>query len=183
MIIKSLNGKKIFSTKYNTARASLEYAVEQGIDLSCADLRRLKLKNANLDGLSAQGACFWGADLSGADIGFSSLMRSDLRGCNLVDTCFAESNLTDVDFRGASFSRTIFDSALLTGVKVSCPSFWACQIQGSKFKSLLYIHRGESEIRVSRSPMIISGPIKNLVIFDRHILWGSELYAEGSANI
>ncbi len=180
MIIKSLSGKSILSTKYKTMRAALEYALDRKVDLSGGDFRKARLRGASLDGLIARGSSFWGADLSGADIGFACLEGADFRACDLSDTCFAQSNLTDADMKGASFSGTIFDGAILTGIQVSCPSFWGCRIQEARFQSISYIHKGESEVHIDRVPLMISGPLKNLVIFDRHILWGADLYAENA---
>jgi len=183
MIIKSLSGSILLQTSHKSIKSAVEYATSQHIDLSHADLRGARLCGASLDGLKAAGACLWGADLSGADIGLADMRGADLRRADLADACFAETDLSGVDARGAYFSRTIFEGAILDELKFSCPSFWGCDLgTAASFKNLQYSHLGEVDVVMNSAPIIISGLDKRLILMDGACLWGNELLRERSRN-
>lgn len=180
MIIRTIDGKTIIKTNHKTIRKTVEWCVSEKIDLSGADLRQARLSQASLDGLKARGACFWGADFSGADIGFADLRRSDLRCAILEKTCLAESDLTGTDLQGAYFSGALLEGIRLKGAIVSCPSIWGCDIQdAASLSSLIYRHLGETDIVLSRPPLVVRGLEKRLVVFEGACLWGADLYKAG----
>ncbi len=177
MIIRNTHGKVIAHSDQKTLRRALEYSVSQGMDLSSADFRGTKLARASLDGMRAQGACFWGADLEGCDLGLADLRMADMRRASLKDCCLAESDLTGADLRGAFFSNTLFEGSILDGVKISCPSIWSCDLQNvSSMRGLVYSHKGEVDITLGRPPIVIRGLSQRLVLLPGFCLWGSGIY-------
>ncbi len=177
MIICSLSGKKLFETRHKTVKNTLEEVVERNIDLSYADLRNCKITDASLDGMIAPGASFWGTDFGGSDIGYAILHGADLRCANLSDCCFAHSNLTGANMNGAQFSRTIVEGAVLDRARVSCPSFWECDLQTAQSMiGLVYSHLGEDEIALEKPPVIIKGMGSPFVLHGDTCLWGSVFF-------
>ena len=180
MIIKSIDGKTIVKTSHRTIRKTVEWCVSEGIGLHSADLRKARLSQASLDGLKARGACFWGADFSGADMGFADLRRADLRCANLEKTCLAESDLEKADLQGAYFAGALLEGVNMEKAVVSCPSVWGCNMQdAASLEGLIYRHRGEMDIVLSRPPLIVRGLGKRLAVFDGACLWGADLYRAG----
>lgn len=181
MIIRSLSGKKIFETRHKRMRDTLEEAVKKGIDLSYADLRRYKFRNASLDGMIAAGASFWGADLSGSDIGYATLHGADFRGSLLKDVCFAHSNLTGANMLGSHFENTILQNTTMDRVRVSCPSFWNSDLQSIRSMiGFVFLHKGEEEFVMHAPPLIIRGIGYPLILQENICLWGDVLYRSGS---
>lgn len=180
MIIRNILGKTLYKTNHKTMRAAIEDCALKGVDLSFADFRKENLCGANLDGLIAKGACFWGADLREADIGLGDLRFADLRCSELKDTCFAQTDMTGADLRGAYFSGTVLDESVLDRVRVSCPSFWNCDLQTvASFKGLVFTHRGEFDIPVDHMPVVVRGLDQPLVLHEHVCLWGEKIYPAG----
>jgi len=156
-------------------RGTLEQAVERGVDLSHANLRRARLNGANLDGMVAVGACFWGADLAYTDLSGCNLKDADLRNTDLKDSCLAESNLAGSNLQGAYFSGTILRQCNMEDVVLSCPSFFTCDLNEVKnFSGALYRHKGELDITFEQTPIVINGLSRRLVALGNVILWGEQ---------
>lgn len=154
--------------------------MEKGICLDRADLSRLRLENINLDGLRARGASFWGSDLENTDLGAADLRGTDLRCTNLKDVCLAQSNISGSDLRGAYFSRTIVEGAVLDEVKVSCPSFWGVDLRGvESFKGLVFQHLGEEDIEINTIPLVIHGLESTLVVAQTRCFFGNTCIPQG----
>jgi len=180
MIIKSIYDKTIYQSNQRTIKAALEEGVQKNIDFSFADFRHAKLSNGNYDGLIARKASFWAADLDGADIGLADLRGADMRCASLKDSCLAETALSDADLKGAYFSRTIIDGAVLDRISVSCPSFWSLDLAtAASFDGAVFSHLGEADMALENVPWIIDGPQPRLVIEGGKCLSGSELYTGG----
>ena len=161
-------------------RLTLEECVEKGIDLAGADLRRMKLLSCNLDGIKARGASFWGSDLEGTDLGVAELQYTDFRCASLKDVCMAQSDLRGADMRGSYFSRTILEGASLENIKVSCPSFWDCDLSGAvSLKGAVFHHIGEYPVPIIEIPLMVRGLEKTLVFEGAHCFWGNTLYRGG----
>ena len=58
-----------------------------------------------------------GYDLSGADLAGADLSGADFSGCNLAGTCFETCNLVGARFNGADCSEAVFTGANLTGTE------------------------------------------------------------------
>jgi hypothetical protein len=116
--------------------AAVVKAIQEGVDLSCADLRWLslkeqnirgaKLRKANLEnvefravdmrGADVEGAKFDGADLRETDMreikaGNASFHRVDLRNAKIDDAYFGNVDLTDAYLRETSARNTNFRGA------------------------------------------------------------------------
>lgn len=177
MIIKSISGKKIYQSIQRTMRGTLEEGVAKGVDFSFADLRQAKLYNASIDGIVAVGATFWGADLGGADIGLSDLRKADIRCANLKDTCLAESDLTAADLRGAYFSATIIEGAVLDKIRASCPSFWELDLGGARsIQNAIFSHKGEEDVVVDPARWLLRGTDTPIVLNGTACFWRGGLY-------
>lgn len=178
MIIKSLSGTKIYESHERTMRSALEEGAAKGIDFSYADFRGAQLRGASLDGIVAPKASFWAADLSGADVGLADLRGADLRCAILKDACLAESDLTGADFMGSYFSGTLIEGATLDNIRVSCPSFWDLDLSAPcSIDKAVYVHKGEQEIAISASRLVIDGGGERIVINDKTCLWRGNLYS------
>lgn len=176
MIIKSINGKILCETRYKTPRGALEYCAEEGINLSFADLRGMKLSRASIDGVILRGACLWGVCLEGADIGYADLSGADLRNASLKDTCLSGSDLRGADLRGAYCSGTLFEDAGIDGMIASCPSLWQCDLAlAAPFRVFTYLHKGEETLSVQAVPLVIDGAGGRLVVIGENVLCGHTL--------
>lgn len=177
MIIKSITGKKIYTSVQRTMRGALEEGVAKGVDFSFADLRQAKLYSASIDGIVAVGATFWGADLGGADIGLADLRKADMRCANLKDTCLAESDLGGANLCGAYFSGTIIEGAMLDKVRVSCPSFWELDIGVVRsIQNAVFSHRGEQDILIDPACWFLRGGDTPIVLNGGSCFWRGRLY-------
>jgi uncharacterized protein YjbI with pentapeptide repeats len=114
--IKSTSGEVLFSTDAETLRDAVIAAVEDGADLSHANLCRAdlpgaNLRDANLSSANLRDANLFNADLSyadlrGADLSHANLCRADLFGVDLRDA-----DLFGVDLRGANIKGTDLSDA------------------------------------------------------------------------
>ena len=177
MILKNISGKILVETRHKTIKSTLEYCAKDNIDLSEVSIRRAKIRDANLDGLIAPNSCFWGCDFSGSDMGYANFSNADFRCTNFNDVCFAQSNLCHADMRGAYFSKTLFDGTSLDEVKLSCPSFWGCDLsQIRSMQNLLFSHKGEMDIVLKEKPVILRHNGLPIVFIGEYCLWRNGLY-------
>ena len=167
------DGGVILEGPYTTIRKATEKAVQEGIDLSFANFRKADFKDAELDGISAPGACFWGADLSGANVSDAYLHDCDFRLSLLKRACLSDSIFSHCDFRGASFASVILDGADFSGSQLNCPQFLKqdfSQIQS--LRNVTYHHLGEVACRFDRAPVYVRGLGADIVFLDHHIKIG-----------
>jgi Pentapeptide repeats (8 copies) len=95
------------------------------IDLTGADLARLRLPGADLAGArlararfraaDLHGAVLGGADLTGADLAYADLAGADLAGANLTAADLTGARLTGAYLVGATLTRATLADADLTG--------------------------------------------------------------------
>ena len=95
------------------------------IDLTGADLARLRLPGADLAGArlararfraaDLHGAALGGADLTGADLAFADLTGADLAGADLTAADLTGARLAGADLVGATLTRATLAGADLTG--------------------------------------------------------------------
>ena len=95
------------------------------IDLTGADLARLRLPGADLAGArlararfraaDLHGAALGGADLTGADLAFADLTGADLAGANLTAADLTGARLAGAYLVGATLTRATLAGADLTG--------------------------------------------------------------------
>ena len=107
--IKTLAGSLLFEyeSEKNTAKETIEKAVQDKKDLRGADLTGAYLRGAYLRGAYLTGADLRGADLTGADLRGAYLRGADLRGADL----------RGADLRGADGNKnTIKKAIVFTGL-------------------------------------------------------------------
>ncbi len=183
MIIYSIKGKKIYDSKAKTIRGAIEEAVANNIDLTGADLRKANLKNASLDGLKAPKSCFWGANLACADMAGADLDGSDLRNTALGGACLAHTSLQKTDLQGAYFSHTILENANLGGAKISCISFFDCDLRSvGNLRDATFVHWGEEEIELESPPIVIKGLPQNIILAGHACIRGAEILDWGDMD-
>lgn len=176
MIIKSIRGSILYKSQKNTFKLSLEDAVINKVDLSHGDFRGEKLYGANLEGLLAPGACFWGADCRNVDLAGADLRDADLRNIDFKDACLAEANLAGANLSGSYFCNTILRCANLSNTLITCPSFFSCDLRDvDSIKAAVYCHRGEQDISLGTSPVVITGLSSRMVFFDDTVLWRDKI--------
>lgn len=178
MQIRSIrDGGVIYKGSFSTIKRNLEQAVKNNINLSYADLRKADLRGAVLDDAILSGACFWGADLSKADISGAYLHNCDFRLALFKETCLAESVLTGCDFRGVSFDNTIFHECDLSRAQFSCPSLFRQDLSAVKaMQDCSYSHYGEIDCNFSDVPVRVSGLPEELVLLNKHVKIGAEIF-------
>jgi uncharacterized protein YjbI with pentapeptide repeats len=109
VMIDNSRGNPIFTSKGESLREAVKEALEQGVDLSGANLRGADLKDLDLSAVSLYGTNLSCADLTGAD-----LHLAKLRASNLERAC-----LRDADISGADLGNTILTLADFTGACLS----------------------------------------------------------------
>ena len=177
MLLYDRNNEIIYKGSHKTSRSALSFCAKNAISLKGIHMRKKDLGGAMLDGLCAPDAVFWGCDFSGADMGYADLQDCDLRCSNLEEACLAHTDLSGADLRGAYFKNTILEGVTLCGARISCPSFWGCDVFSSKsLRGLVYVHRGEVEIPITNNPLIIMGKVGRIVLFGEYCLMGHTLF-------
>lgn len=184
MIIRNVEGQEIYKDGQITIRRTLEAAVSKGVLLRSANLRRANIRFSLLDGLRAEGACFWNAKMNGADIADAYLPAADFRGACLEDVCLAGADLSGADFTGAFFKNTLLEGAKVHGALFGGGSIFDNDLSGVRgIDQAFYVCEDGYKIEFLRGPVIIHGLSKRLVLIGGHILWGAKLYgAKGNSR-
>jgi len=93
--------------------------IDDGCDLSGADLRGVKLYRADLSGADLSGANLYRQNLYGADLSGANLDRADLSGAYLTLADLSGANLSGANLSGAKLSYVDLSGANLSGAKLS----------------------------------------------------------------
>lgn len=117
-LIKNQSGAVLYSCLANTRRKAVIRAIQDGINLSGADLFGINLSGANLFGINLSDTNLFAANLSRADLRGTNLSRADLRGAELCaadlrDTNLFAANLSGAVLRGANLYRANLNNANL----------------------------------------------------------------------
>ncbi|MGD9079293.1 MAG: pentapeptide repeat-containing protein [Desulfobacterales bacterium] len=104
--------------------ASLKNANLSGVNFRQAELLKIKLINANLDG-----ADFEGANLSKGDLSFSKCT-----GANFTDANLESANFSGANLQKANFTRAILRGANFKGADLSFAEMVDTNIEGADFK-------------------------------------------------
>jgi hypothetical protein len=142
------SGEIIFSLETENIKLCLEAAVKSNTYLGGAYLRGADLGGADLGGADLGGAYLRGADLGGADLGGADLRGAYLRGADLGGADLRGAYLGGADLRGAYLG-----GADLGGAKIA------------------------DDITIMQAPIIISGLIWMVTIWDNHMQIGCEFYS------
>lgn len=181
MIIKSIkDGGVLYGDDFISYKRTIEQAVKENINLAYADLRKLDLRGANLEGGNFIHACFWGSDLSGSDTADSNFHHADFRLCQFERTCLADSILTHCDMRGAYFENIIWDGCDISHSRFSCPSILRQDFKQLRdMRDIFYHHLGEMDVVFSAPPIRMTGLDQDIIVFDHHVMIGSDFYKYG----
>lgn len=183
MILTDIQGKTLYEGPFATVRRAVEAAVREGVNLSGVNLRRAMLRHAALDGAALKGACLWGAILDHAQLAGADLSAADCRVAQMKEICLAESLCPHVDFRGAYLQSAIVRDGVFTGSQFSCPSVFSVPWEeAGDLKGATYWHCGETPCPLSRSPIVIGGLPRRVVVMDAHILVGGDLHSFAECN-
>jgi len=104
--------------------ASLKNANLSGVNFRQAELLKIKLINANLDG-----ADFEGANLSKGDLSFSKCT-----GANFTDANLEGANFSGANLHKANFARAILRGANFNGADLSFAEMVDANIEGTNFR-------------------------------------------------
>lgn len=171
----------LLSGYYQSYTRCIEYAIEQGIDLSHIDLRDRNLSNANLDGANMSGACFTGANLTGTNLSEANLQNSIFNNCSFYNTCFAYSNLQGCHFMGASFGATLIDGTNLQDCIFSTLSCFDLEFGLASAMNGCIFHEEVNGLhyKMSEPPVILKGIINTpIIIMDKVVKIGSQIFTE-----
>lgn len=102
-----------------------------GTDLRGYDLEHVCLGGANLAGALLQGANLTGVDLTGADLSGADLDGAHLRGAVLSGARFASANLSRADLAGANLLQANLTAALLEAADLSEATLLSADLQGA----------------------------------------------------
>jgi uncharacterized protein YjbI with pentapeptide repeats len=164
----------LFGGDFGSARACLEAAVAQELDLTAADLSGANLTAANIDGARLDRARLDGANLAGANLSESHLDGASFRNAALYNTCLAESLMRAADFTGASFGATDVAAANLAGALFSTNSAFTLDFAlAQDMRGCCFATADGLLCQMSRPPTVVRGewgyPI---VILDTHVKVG-----------
>ncbi len=177
MKLTSLKGKTLYEGRFTTVRRAVEAAVRDGVDLSGVNLRRAMLRHAVLDRAVMNGACLWGAILDHAQMGGGDFTGADMRMAQMKEACLAESHWRQADMRGAYMTGAIVRAGDFRGAQFSCPSvFSVAWEEAEDLRGAIYWHRGETKCALSRSPIVVGGLSRRVVVMDSHVLVGADLH-------
>lgn len=106
-------GDMIYQGEFESAKACLEQAAREKINLDGADLHHANLAGAALDDIVMRNARLDGANLAGANLSEAVLDGTSFRGASLQDACLCLSSLVGCAFDGATFGATDIAGAIL----------------------------------------------------------------------
>ena len=89
-----------------------------------SELERVDLRNAELDGITIQGACFAHSNLAGASLAGATLVGATLSDTNLRDADLTRADLSGADLRGADLTGARLRDARLHGVVADDTTVW-----------------------------------------------------------
>lgn len=172
-----LDGRILYSGNHQNFRACVETAISDEISLRRADLRRTNLLNARLDGADLRGADFSGANLAGANLSEAQLDNGLFFGTTLVNAVICESSVKNGHFIDTSFGATLITGSLLDGSNFSTLSAFDLDFQSAdSMKNSAFINPCHTICPMNRPPLVIRGLAKPLVIMDRHLKIGHEVF-------
>ncbi len=168
--IKSIRNKAIlYERKFNKFRECAEQAVQENTILEYADMQHQDLSNAMLDDGQFKGADFSGSNLIGANMSEAVLSGTSFVNTDLYNTCFAFS-----DLRGARFEDASFGGTNITGGDISHATFSTLSCFSLDFAlaasmaDCAFANPGGMLTTMSKSPVVIRGVSKNLIVFMDH---------------
>ena len=110
---------------------SVRLAIDQGADLTDADLRGADLRGADLTGANLRGADLRDANLMGAILTDADLRGANLRGADLMGAILRDADLMDADLRGANLRGANLTDANLTGANLRGANLMDANLRGA----------------------------------------------------
>jgi len=181
-IKSSLVNEALYYGTFSSFRRCVEQAVTDGVSLRGASLRNANLLNAELDGADLRQADLSGSNLSGANASECRIQGADLTGATLHGTILCESDLSHSCMDFAGFGATdIFDTILDDCRFSSLSAFTLDFIEASSMTGSCFINPCGTPCPMSRPPVLIQGLNQRMIIMDRHLKIGNEVFALDSA--
>jgi len=177
-MIKSASAETIlFSGHYKSFSDCITDAVAQGISLRKADFRNTNLSNAELDGGDFAGALFTGANLTAANLSECDLRRADFTNTILHSTILCDSDVSHANFEGALFGATeIAGATLLHCIFTTLSAFTLPFDEADMIRDCDFINGCGTVCPFSRQPLVIRGLSAPVVVMDRHIKIGHQVF-------
>jgi hypothetical protein len=171
------DGLILYSGEHKNFRACVEMAVKERISLRRADLRQANLLNAMLDGADLREADFSGTNLTGVNLSEAQLDHGLFSGSILVNAVLCESSARNTNFIDASFGATLIAESILDGSYFSTLSAFDLDFQtAGSMKNCSFVNPCHTVCPMTRPPLVIRGLAKPLIIMDRHMKVGNEVF-------
>lgn len=119
-----------------------------GWDPVCRDLRRLSLKNCNIQRAKLAGVDLRQANLSNSNLQEADLTGADLRGADLEGADFSGAILTNADLRDTALSATKFFTKLHAGIILRA------EVSGMKWQRSQALLERFEEYLLARQPPV-----------------------------
>jgi hypothetical protein len=120
----------LYACEAENLKSAVVEAVENGVNLSGADLRGADLSNTNLYGTDLRNTDLRGTNLRGADLSNTDLRGTNLYGTDLSNTDLRGTNLRGADLRGADLSNTDLRCTNLSNTDLRCTNLRGADLGG-----------------------------------------------------
>ncbi|MGZ9097253.1 MAG: pentapeptide repeat-containing protein [Micavibrio sp.] len=182
-IKSSLVNEALYYGTFSSFRRCVEQAVADGISLRGASLRNTNLLNAELDGADFRQADLSGCNLAGANASECRMNGADFTGATLHGTILCESDLSHACMGSAAFGATDVFAAVLNDCHFSSLSAFTLDfIDASSMTGSCFVNPCGTVCPMSRPPVLIQGLNQRMIIMDRHIKIGHDVFALNSAQ-
>ncbi|HUI19819.1 MAG TPA: pentapeptide repeat-containing protein [Methylocella sp.] len=128
---KIASPEKLGTAKHTLALRGLNL---KGAVFLNADLRRVDLTEAQLQGAALAGAQLQGAILDGAQLQAATLHWAKLHGANLNNARLQGANLTNAKLQGATLSKAALQGATLDSAEIEGASLNNAELQGAELE-------------------------------------------------
>lgn len=177
-IKSSLVDEALYYGTFSSFRRCVEQAIADGVSLRGAALSQANLLNAELDGADLRQADLSECNLSGANASECLLAGANLTGATLHGTTLCESDLSYACMESAAFGATdIFASVLKECHFSSLSAFTLDFIDADSMSGSHFINPCGTICPMSRPPVLIQGLNQRIIIMDRHIKIGHDVFA------
>ena len=171
------DGHILYSGEFQNFRVCVETAISKGASLRRADLRKTNLLNARLDGADLRETDFSGSNLAGANISEAQLDNALFFGATLINASICESSVKGGHFIDTSFGATLITGSALDDSHFSTLSAFDLDFQSAgSMKNCVFINPCHTVCPMNRPPLVIRGLIKPLIIMDRHMKIGHDVF-------
>lgn len=182
-IKSSLVNEALYYGTFSSFRRCVEQAVADGVSLRGASLHNANFLNADLDGADLRQADLSGCNLTGANASECQMNGADFTGATLHGTILCESDLSHAHMGSVAFGATDIFAAVLKDCRFSSLSAFTLNfIDALTLSGSCFINPCRTICPMSRPPVLIQGLNQRMIIMDRHIKIGHDVFALDSVQ-